>query len=195
MSEIDLGPLIKAKSDQLNALDIVGEMTLKITGASVVEDSDQPLLIDYEGGKGRPWKPSKGMRSVLAQCWGKRVNMDGRRVVVVCDPSVTWAGQEVGGIRIVAVSDIKKDKTTKLRLNKHKVIPYKVRALPDVSDPTIDAAALKAAGEVSAGNGPDAYKEWYMSLTNDERAAVAGVHEELKAKSQEVDDGDDTPIF
>ena len=59
---------IEAKSDQLNADDLIGKSrTIKITDVKVLDSDVQPVLISFEGDNGKPYKPSKGMIRVLAQ--------------------------------------------------------------------------------------------------------------------------------
>lgn len=104
---IDISKTIEAKSDQLNADDLLGgPRIIKITEVKAGK-AEQPINIYYEGDRGKPWKPSKGMRRVLVAAWG--VNGEdyvGRYVELFNDQSVKWAGEEVGGIRIAGLSDI-----------------------------------------------------------------------------------------
>lgn len=194
MSEIDLSDTIKAKSDQLNASEIAGEKTIKITGAKKVS-SDQPVVISYEGDDGKPWKPCLSMRRVLAHLWGEKVDMTGRMVTLVCDPTVTWAGEEVGGIRIKAMSHIDGAKTVPLRASKHKVKKYKIEAIAVTETKLkVDAAELHKAAETWAKKGEDAYKEFYMGLSNDERAAIQDKHEDYKKLAKEANDETEQPV-
>lgn len=196
MSEIDLSDTIKAKSDQLNASEIAGEKTIKITDAKKVS-SDQPVVINYEGDDGKPWKPCLSMRRVLAHLWGEKVDMTGRMVTLVCDPTVTWAGEEVGGIRIKAMSHIDGAKTVPLRASKHKVKKYKIDPIAVTeAKPKVDAAKLHKAAEAKAVEGIEAYKQYYMSLSNDERAAIQDKHEDYKqlAETTEKADEEEQPV-
>ena len=187
MSVVDLSDTIKAKSDQLNASEIAGEKTIKITGAKKVS-SDQPIVINYEGDGGKPWKPCLSMRRVMAHLWGEKVDMTGRMVTLVCDPTVTWAGEEVGGIRIKAMSHIDGTKTVPLRASKHKVKKYKIEAIT-VTEP--DTKALHTAAEKAAKSGIEAYKAYYTSLNNDDRASLASKHDDYKAMAEKQEKTDD----
>ena len=127
---IDLSKTIEAKSDQLNADDLLGgPRILKIT--SVKEGSaEQPIAIHYEGDKGKPWKPSKGMRRVLVAAWGRDGSeYPGRYVEVHCDLTVKWAGEAVGGVRITRLSDIKNTIVMALALSRGKKVPVTIRPL------------------------------------------------------------------
>lgn len=99
---------LEAKSDQLNAVDIMGyEPVITIRAVELKQSADQPIFIYYEGDNNRPWKPSKGMRRILAAAWGlDSDNWIGKKAKLFFEPSVKWAGAEVGGIRIKALSDI-----------------------------------------------------------------------------------------
>lgn len=103
----NLRDTIIAKSDQLNADDITGG-TMTITVTSVKRgDSDQPVVIHYEGDNGRPYKPCKTMRRVLIAGWTE--NGDawvGRSMTLYNEPSVKFGGVAVGGIRISHMTDI-----------------------------------------------------------------------------------------
>ena len=94
------------KSDQLNYDDfIAGPKTRTVTKVSR-GNPEQPVLI-YITGEDRPWKPNKTMRRVLIAAWGdKGREWVDKSLMLVGDPSVTWAGAAVGGIVISRLSDI-----------------------------------------------------------------------------------------
>lgn len=106
------------KSDQLNFDDFAGGMSKTITITKVVETSDkqQPRAICYEGDNGKPWKPCKGMRRVLRNCWGDNENNEyiGRQIVLYGDPKIKFGEIEQGGIRISHLSHIDKPMTMPL---------------------------------------------------------------------------------
>jgi hypothetical protein len=67
---MNLNATIIPKSDQLNADDLIsGPRTIKITAVES-GSAEQPVSIQYHGGTGRPYKPSKSMRRVLVAMWG-----------------------------------------------------------------------------------------------------------------------------
>jgi len=100
---------IKAKSNQLNADDLVGgSIIVDIKDVHVNENptADQPVTIHLSGGF-CPWKPCKTERRVLVAAWGDDgADYIGRRLELHRDNRVTWAGKQVGGIRIVAMSHL-----------------------------------------------------------------------------------------
>jgi len=133
----DLGPTIIAKSDQLNADDLIaGGITVKITKVSG-RGGDQPISVHYEGDQGKPWKPCKGMRRVLVQIWGKDGSTyAGRKLTLFREPTVKWAGAPVGGIQISHMSDLKSKITLALTVSKGMKRPFVVQPLVDTAPAT-----------------------------------------------------------
>lgn len=132
----DISTAMQAKSDQLNSVDIIGCEPVITVERVVVKQGDQPVSIFYHGCNNRPFKPSKGMLRIIAAAWG--VESDswiGKSMQIFCEPSVMYAGKEVGGIRIRAMSDIQKQgiKTT-LTIARNKREPYTIKYL-DMSRP------------------------------------------------------------
>jgi hypothetical protein len=167
MSVIDFSDTIIAKSDQLNAADIADEKHIVITDAKKIGDKDQPVHIYFEGCDGKPWKPCKGMRRVIASIWGSKVDLKGREIVLINDPTVTWSGQEVGGIRIKAMSDISEKKSVPVRLSKHKVAKHTILPIQkktsnkqEIIEETVDIEHYLKLGEEAAKNGVDSYKQF-----------------------------------
>lgn len=103
---MDITPFIKAKSDQLNADDLLGgPITVQIERVTQ-GNREQPVVIHISGGH-MPWKPSKTALRVLAHAWGTKTGpWEGRWLTLYRDETVKWAGEEVGGIRIKAMSHI-----------------------------------------------------------------------------------------
>jgi hypothetical protein len=127
---IDLSKTIEAKSDQLNADDLLGGPRVLTITAVKAGSADQPIIINYQGDQGKPWKPSKGMRRVLVAAWGPDGSAYiGRSVEVFNDQTVKWAGEAVGGIRISRMSDIKTSIVMALTLTRGKKSPVTIRPL------------------------------------------------------------------
>lgn len=111
MSISDLSNTIIAKSDQLNADDLIGaSKTITITNVKrYQENGNDAFSIHYDGDCGRPYKPSKGMRRVMLFAWGRDGSKwIGRSMTLYNEPTVKWAGKEAGGIRISHMSDLEK---------------------------------------------------------------------------------------
>lgn len=127
----DISFAAQAKSDQLNAVDIMGcEPVLTIRDVRVLQ-GDQPVSVFYHGDNNRPWKPSKGMIRILMAGWGTESDYwIGKSVQVFMNPSVKYAGKEVGGIQVKAMSDIsERGMTCALTINRQKREPFVVQYL------------------------------------------------------------------
>lgn len=127
----DISFALEAKSNQLNAVDIMGcNRVIRIREVRVTK-SDQPVAVFFDGDNNRPWLPSKGMRRILAGAWGNESdNWVGKYAELYFEPSVMYAGKEVGGIRIKALSDIdKRGLQFSLTINRQKREPYHVPLL------------------------------------------------------------------
>lgn len=98
---------ILAKSDQLNFDDFGGNTRIITITEVRVNASDQPISIFYPDHNGKPWKPSKGMIRLICEAWGDESdNWVGKSIELHGDSTVKWAGAEIGGIRISAMSHI-----------------------------------------------------------------------------------------
>ena len=104
----DMRAVIIPRSDQINADSLLGgPITITITAVSIKPGTEQPVTISYDGDAGKPYRPCKSMARVMVQCWGPDANAYvGRSMTLYCDPTVTWGGMAVGGIRISHMSDI-----------------------------------------------------------------------------------------
>lgn len=144
---------LEAKSDQLNATDIMGiDLVIRIRDAVLTNSKEQPLSIYFDGDNNRPWKPSKGMRRVLAAAWGPETDrLLGKYVKLYFDPSVKYAGKEVGGIRIKAMSDIDKRGIVVVEtINRQNRIPLQIACL-DTQRPAYPADKFNSALPTMAG--------------------------------------------
>lgn len=167
---MDVTAAIVAKSDQMNAVDLVGgDVTVTITDVQP-GPADQPVhIITDLYGPGRPFKASKTALRDIVQGWGTDSKVwVGRRLTLYNDPTVLWAGQPVGGIRIRAMSHIDKAFEAKHTITRGKTKKVMIQPLPDV-DPVLkqhlDAlntattlpalqAAWQAAGQAGVAGNP-----------------------------------------
>lgn len=127
----DVSFALEAKSDQLNAVDIMGaEPVIRVRDVKV-QKGEQPVWIYFDGDNNRPWKPSKGMLRLLAGAWGRDSKQwIGKYARLYFELTVKYAGQEVGGIRIRSLSDIDaRGLTFALTINRQKREPYHVPLL------------------------------------------------------------------
>lgn len=152
---IDMSQFVEAKSDQLNADDLIGApRTITVTRVTGCE-GDQPIAIFYQGDNGKPFKPCKTMRRVLLAVWGRNAaDYAGRSMTIYRDDSVTFGGLNVGGIRISHMSHIDKETLVVVMKTKGKkagikVLPLQATAPAEI--PESEArAAIEAAGDLDA---------------------------------------------
>lgn len=121
MSNTDFSDTVQAKSDQMNAIDfIAGPQTYKIKSAIKTNDPQQPISIMMEGQK-QPYKPSLGYRRILVAIFGiDGKAWPGQSLTLDLDESVIYAGKEVGGICIKAMTGMPASKRFKLSTSRTK---------------------------------------------------------------------------
>lgn len=187
----DLSKTIIAKSDQMNADDLVKPMTIKITEVREGKSEDQPIVIRFEGDGGKPFKPCKTVRRVLCRAWGTDGQAYvGRSMTVFNDPAVMWGGQPVGGVRVSHVSDIDEDMTIPLTITRGVKKPFLLRKLATSqrkATPEEIAEAIEFA-ERAASCGTKAFLDWFNSdvgkplrnLFKDDAAVMAKLKETCK---------------
>ena len=104
-----------------------------VTVAEVTQGTvEQPVNVELVEFPGKPFKPAKSVRRVLAAAWGTDASKwTGRRLTIYGDPSVRYGGKEVGGLRVSHVSHIDKPITVALTVTRGKRAPFTVQPLPD----------------------------------------------------------------
>ncbi len=137
----DMSQVIVAKSDQVNAGDLVGiSRTVRIAAVNVQPGTEQPVAVKIEGDN-KVYRPCKSMSRVLVAAWGAdSAAYKGRSMTLYCDPDVLWAGMKVGGIRISHMSHIDSPITLALAENKKNRKLFTVKPLP-TQRPNTPAAA------------------------------------------------------
>jgi hypothetical protein len=107
--DIDISDTLIAKSDQLNGADLLGgSITVQILEARRTDNDKQPLILRISGGH-MPYKPSKGMRRLMASVWGtpKSKKWVGKWLVLYREPDVNYGKVDgIGGVRVCGASDI-----------------------------------------------------------------------------------------
>lgn len=129
---MDITNALAPKSDQLDAVDLLGSPPRVFTITEVSEgNAEQPVNIRLAEFP-RVWRPSKGMLRVLAHCWGKETQpWAGRRVELYCDPDVMFGKERVGGVRIKRLSHIEKRTSAPMIISKGRSGSWTVDPLPD----------------------------------------------------------------
>lgn len=204
MTSKDVTKAIQAKSDQLNADDLVGgPITIKITDVDV-RSTDQPIQISYEGDGGRPWRPCKTAARCLAAIWGKNAaQWVGMSCTIYNDPTVTWAGAAVGGIRVSHMEGLDKPRSLQLAKTRGKkgavtIQPLRIETTtPDNTPAPDNAAALKSARD-AAKKGSEVFRKWWTDNA-DMRDAAKTIMDDLKKTASDADaamvpDDDESPM-
>ena len=199
---MDISPTIVARSDQLNADDLIDRtITIKITRVDVKVD-EQPVALSYEGDNGKPYKPGKSMRRVLAHAWGTDAAVYvGRSLTLYRDPSIQFGGLAVGGIRISHMTNILGTLTIALTQTRGSKKAFTVKPLK-VDQPAprqsqqqagpaqVDAEAVFADAKKACEEGRVTWGQWWKGASPAERDAVKPRVAELQAilAAGEVDD-------
>ena len=121
MGALDLSGTIKAKSDQLNADDLVaGPIMVQVEGVRLTNDPQQPVHIYYYGCEKKPFKPCLTVRRILIALWGVDGNQWADKWMnLYIDKSVSFGKQKnIGGIRVDAVSHISSAATISLSVRR-----------------------------------------------------------------------------
>lgn len=148
----DMTKMIEAKSDQLNADDLLaGPITVRIRDVKTKQGGEQPCWIYYDGDNDKPFKPSKSMARVLVAAWGDDSKAYiGKSMTLFRDPDVKWAGMKVGGIRISAMSGLQRSLTIALTETRGVKKLFTVSPLREVAaaeqkaEPTLEQKAAAA---------------------------------------------------
>jgi len=188
---MDMTESIRPKSDQLDADELLsGPRTFTITEVREGPSAEQPfnfMLAEHP----KPWRPCKTVRKLIVAAWGPETTVyHGRRITLVRDPAVTWAGEAVGGIRVSHMSHMKDGKPLRVSVQetsrtKTSIVVQPLEDAP-APQPTRDFEA-----EVSLAETVDACRALWQSaeqagaLTDELKAAITGRVDELKASEDE----------
>lgn len=147
----DMSATIVAKSDQINAADLIGiRRTITVREVRIKAGDDQPVTIMVEGDR-KAFRPCKGVRRLLVRVWGPDANKYiGQSLTIYCDPTVTWAGKEEGGIRVSHMTGLDEKIVEYMRTSREKTKPYEI--LPLQVEQRADKAATWAAEQIAAAN-------------------------------------------
>lgn len=139
----DIRAAIQPRSDQLNYEDFVsgpGVLTIERTEDYRDEKGQPRVAIHMAERPGRPFKASATNLRLLAIAWGDEDDdWPGRRVQLSADPTVTFGGKQVGGIRVTALSHLPQRFTAKLSVTRGKKQEFPVEILPTEQPPPIPA--------------------------------------------------------
>lgn len=169
---MDLTPTLAAKSNQINADDLIGgPLTIRITNISPTGNDQQPVSIEFEGGNGKAYLPCKSMRRVMVAVWGADGKAYiGRGLTLFRDPEVSYGGIKVGGVRISHMSHMDGPMAISLAEKRGKKTLFKVEPL--IATDLLDAARQQLLS-ASEGGISELEQAW-KALPNATRKELAG---------------------
>lgn len=148
---MDISGTLAPKSDQQNFDDyLTGPRTVTVTAAHV-PGGEQPVVIELAEYPGRPFKPNKSMRRVIAKAWGPDTDVwTGHRLTLFGNPAVSYGGKAVGGIEIAAMSHLDKPLKMPLTAKRGQKRDFTVQPLPDlvVRDWAAEAAMMSGHDDI-----------------------------------------------
>lgn len=200
---VDLSKTIIAKSDQLNADDLLGG-PITITIEDVKQgNADQPIAVFYKGCNGKPWYPCKSMRRVLVAIWGNDgKTYAGKSCTLYRDPEVKFGGIKVGGIRVSHMSNIDENVALGLQVTRGSKKLYTVKPLriekpqppADLHERSQSAiAAINNAADVAALQkitGSNNYRLLLSQLDQFDAAQSENVKQAASAKASTLNEGE-----
>ena len=146
---MDISESLAANSNQQNYDEfLAGPKT--VTVSEVKKGSaEQPVEVHLVEFPGKPFKPAKTVRRLLAKVWGTDASQwAGRRLTIYGDPDVRYGGKAVGGLRVSHVSHIDKPVEVLLTESRGKKRSHTVHPLaepaPAAYTPSQDWLALMA---------------------------------------------------
>ena len=170
---MDISESLAANSAQQNYDEfLAGSKTVTVSEVKK-GTAEQPVEVHLVEFPGKPFKPAKSVRRVLAAAWGTDASQwAGRRLTIYGDPEVRYAGKAVGGLRVSHVSHIDKPVTVALTVTRGKREPFTVHPLPDTTPyaPSQDFLALMA----SASTGDEKNAIWQQATADGADQAYLG---------------------
>ena len=192
MSDLDISDTTVAKSNQLNAADLVGkELVIEIT-QSKKPGGEQPVSLHYKDDNGKPYKPCKSMRRVLQRAWGKDMaKYVGQKLLLHTDDKVVYGGLETGGIRIKAMSGISGPMITVLQERRGKFVPYTVDPLQEGGYKAPDGEELMKLAADAANAGTESLKKFWSALKPSQQRQLS--LPALKQAAMDMDEKNNQP--
>ena len=153
---LDITDTLAPSSNQINADEFVGRhVVVTVAGVERIA-GEQPLAVHLHEFPGRPLKPGKTVRRILAAAWGTdAAQWAGRRMELFTDAEVTFGKTKVGGVRISRMSHLDKPLTLALTASKGKKQTHRIEPLPDATpsaevQPDWQARIMEAGDDVAA---------------------------------------------
>lgn len=178
---MDVTETLAPRSDQVNADDLTANprtvQILEVRPGS----AEQPVeVVTDVFGPGRPYKPGKSMRRVMAAMWGTdSTAWVGHRVTLYNDTTVTFGKDATGGIRISHASGIDKPLSLPLTVTRGKRKPFTVQPLADAPAPTPQPTEA----DVAACTDTDTLRTWWTNGDDQVKALVMARKAELEQQA------------
>ena len=182
----DIAPTLVGDSNVLSKADLMdGPQTFTVARVDInLSDKKRPTTIHLAEAPGKPYKPSLGMRKLIAKGWGKSSKeYIGRRLTLFHNPDVLWQGKREGGVEVCAMSDIEAPFTIQVAVNAKQAKTVKVERIdatpshevqPDwqalIAEAGDDVAALRAMWSDAQSRGAS------EAILNDIKTAATTAH-------------------
>jgi hypothetical protein len=141
-----------------------------------------------EGDK-KAFRPCKGVRRLLVRVWGPDANKYiGQSMTLYCDPTVTWAGKEEGGIRVSHMTGLDEKIIEYMRTSREKTKPYEILPLVEQKQPAANDLGTWAHKFIAAvGRAPSLDKlNAYAATVTDKLTALEAEIPEAHAACMEA---------
>jgi hypothetical protein len=189
---MDMTASIEARSDQINADDLIGgpqTFTIRDVVGGKAEAPFDFLLVETD----RAYRPNKTMRRVIVAAWGKDTTAyAGRRLTLYREPTIVFGGKTVGGIRVSHMSHIDGAVDLMAQVTRGKREKFVVKPLSDAPSPTTkdyDAVLTHARTLNDTDALGSLWKAEQMGQApNDIQAAFLAHVDAVKAKAEEPAD-------
>jgi hypothetical protein len=186
---MDITDSLAPNSTQLDAIELVsGPRTFVIEGVSRGTD-EQPVDVHLVGFP-RVWRPSKGMRRVLAAGWGVDASQwAGRSVTLYFDPDVSFGKDRTGGTRISHMSDLKGGKrlSVPLLVSRGKSAMFTVEPLTAAPTVNRQSTTPQAPVDVAAMTDLDALRGMWQNANPNTRKQIEARVAELTTEPTGTD--------
>jgi hypothetical protein len=183
---MDITESLAPKSDQLDAIELIGGPRTFTIGRVTAGSDEQPIdveLLEFP----RVWRPSKGMRRLLAAGWGVNAKTwEGHRLTLFFDPNVSFGKERTGGTRISHMSDLPGGKAIKVPL-----LVKRGQSSVFTVDPLPDAPTQPTAEQVAACTDPAELRTWWKTASGETRTLIQARGDALLAIETSAPEGDD----
>lgn len=156
------------RSDQLNAEDLLGGPQVVTIKGIIPGKAEQKYDIQLVN-ETRVWRPPLTVLRLLIAAWGNDAGAwIGRRAELYRDGSITFGGDQVGGIRVSRLSHLPDNKplTVQLTVSRGKRAAHTVNPLPD------DTPATVTADQIAASNDRDQLRHWWHTADDDTKNLI-----------------------